>query len=626
MQKFTKLVGLGASLPILNIDTDMIIPKQFLTTIKRTGLGANLFYEMRYNINGSLIENFVLNQQPFSKAQVLEYLENGVNDLGVLMIKRNGSRFYMIDFDKINNKILNEFKKFLNEKNDSKLFLEDPFFKIPIWLMFYVTPIDKKSLSTGRYLIEDFKDDEITFDIKSLCFDDSASQSNFGNTLNSNSYNINFNNFSQNHQFRSSFSNLKKEELLDAIVKLITFYIKIINKKILVNILKEKNICDERLFPIDLTSSLIENEESHPNKTSLNSVLNIKNIRQLGIRSFKSSNSNLSTNLNQVINSSSSIQNKFPFSSNNVNSLNSSTHHSRKMFNLKNETFLDFQTSSRYYFDISIEKIYKLIIEEMKTHYNINNRQDIFKVSYLPKDEIFILKITLLSEDSRKDKTYSFTESFNSLFHLSNSTPNFYSAVITKKSTNSCIDERLSTPAFSSKGLCILVEFFGLENPSQNILKIIKDLVNEKALIVKVNHYKNILSQMEEVKILDDYKFLCRADLKFVENANKIKESIDNLFDKAKLSWTHMISLPENKITKLDMELICYFSDKINLESINPAFESLKDMSISFFDNLIDYFKVFKDNKIIKFTNEEDLKILVLPEIPYYAFLIKVCL
>jgi len=76
MQKFTKLVALGASLPILNIDTDMIIPKQFLTTIKRTGLGANLFYEMRYNINGSLIENFVLNQEPFSKAQVLVARDN----------------------------------------------------------------------------------------------------------------------------------------------------------------------------------------------------------------------------------------------------------------------------------------------------------------------------------------------------------------------------------------------------------------------------------------------------------------------------------------------------------------------------------------------------------------------
>ena len=76
MQKFNKLVALGASLPILNVDTDMIIPKQFLTTIKRTGLGANLFYEMRYDVNGSLIENFVLNQQPFSSAKILVSRDN----------------------------------------------------------------------------------------------------------------------------------------------------------------------------------------------------------------------------------------------------------------------------------------------------------------------------------------------------------------------------------------------------------------------------------------------------------------------------------------------------------------------------------------------------------------------
>ena len=76
MQKFNKLVALGVSLPILNVDTDMIIPKQFLTTIKRTGLGANLFYEMRYDVNGGLIENFVLNQHPFSSAKILVSRDN----------------------------------------------------------------------------------------------------------------------------------------------------------------------------------------------------------------------------------------------------------------------------------------------------------------------------------------------------------------------------------------------------------------------------------------------------------------------------------------------------------------------------------------------------------------------
>jgi len=76
MQKFNNLVALGASFPILNVETDMISPKLFLTTIKRTGLGANLFYEMRYDVNGSLIENFVLNQQPFSSAKILVSRDN----------------------------------------------------------------------------------------------------------------------------------------------------------------------------------------------------------------------------------------------------------------------------------------------------------------------------------------------------------------------------------------------------------------------------------------------------------------------------------------------------------------------------------------------------------------------
>ena len=61
MQKFEKLTGVAAPLDILNIDTDMIIPKQFLKTIKRSGLGKNLFDEMRFNLDGSEIDGFVLN-------------------------------------------------------------------------------------------------------------------------------------------------------------------------------------------------------------------------------------------------------------------------------------------------------------------------------------------------------------------------------------------------------------------------------------------------------------------------------------------------------------------------------------------------------------------------------------
>ena len=71
MQKFNSLKSIPAYLPIVNIDTDMIIPKQFLKTIKRTGLGKNLFFEMRYDDNGNEINAFILNQQPYNKSQIL---------------------------------------------------------------------------------------------------------------------------------------------------------------------------------------------------------------------------------------------------------------------------------------------------------------------------------------------------------------------------------------------------------------------------------------------------------------------------------------------------------------------------------------------------------------------------
>ena len=71
MDKFEKLTGVAAPLPITNVDTDMIIPKQFLKTIKRTGLGVNLFDEMRYKDDGSEVEDFVLNQPAYRDAKIL---------------------------------------------------------------------------------------------------------------------------------------------------------------------------------------------------------------------------------------------------------------------------------------------------------------------------------------------------------------------------------------------------------------------------------------------------------------------------------------------------------------------------------------------------------------------------
>lgn len=71
MEKFTTLTGVAAPLPMINVDTDMIIPKQFLKTIKRTGLGVSLFYEMRYGETGAENPEFVLNKPAYRKAQIL---------------------------------------------------------------------------------------------------------------------------------------------------------------------------------------------------------------------------------------------------------------------------------------------------------------------------------------------------------------------------------------------------------------------------------------------------------------------------------------------------------------------------------------------------------------------------
>ncbi|MDC0604301.1 3-isopropylmalate dehydratase small subunit [Amylibacter sp.] len=76
MEKFTNVSGVAAPMPLVNIDTDMIIPKQFLKTIKRSGLGVNLFDEMRYNQDGSEISDFVLNQSAYRNTEIIIAGEN----------------------------------------------------------------------------------------------------------------------------------------------------------------------------------------------------------------------------------------------------------------------------------------------------------------------------------------------------------------------------------------------------------------------------------------------------------------------------------------------------------------------------------------------------------------------
>ena len=71
MEKFNVLKGIPANLPMINVDTDMIIPKQFLKTIKKTGLGKSLFFEMRYDEAGKKIQEFVLNKEPYNNSSIL---------------------------------------------------------------------------------------------------------------------------------------------------------------------------------------------------------------------------------------------------------------------------------------------------------------------------------------------------------------------------------------------------------------------------------------------------------------------------------------------------------------------------------------------------------------------------
>jgi len=76
MQKFNNIASIATPMPIINIDTDMIIPKQFLTTIERTGLGKSLFYEMRYDVNGAEVSDFILNKNEYKNSQILIAKDN----------------------------------------------------------------------------------------------------------------------------------------------------------------------------------------------------------------------------------------------------------------------------------------------------------------------------------------------------------------------------------------------------------------------------------------------------------------------------------------------------------------------------------------------------------------------
>jgi 3-isopropylmalate/(R)-2-methylmalate dehydratase small subunit len=145
MEKFNKLKSIPSYLALQNIDTDMIIPKQFLKTIKRTGLGKSLFYEMRYDEQGKIIENFTLNKEPDNKSKILlagknfgcgssrEHAPWALSDFGIKCIisPSYADIFYNNCFKngilpiKINDQIVLELAEYSKRKEEIEINLEN---------------------------------------------------------------------------------------------------------------------------------------------------------------------------------------------------------------------------------------------------------------------------------------------------------------------------------------------------------------------------------------------------------------------------------------------------------------------------------------------------------------------
>ena len=145
MKKFSNLKSIPSYLSLQNIDTDMIIPKQFLKTIKRTGLGKSLFYEMRYDENGKIIENFILNKEPYNKSKILiagknfgcgssrEHAPWALSDFGIKCVisLSFADIFYNNCFKngilpiKINEQVISELAEYSKRKEEIEINLEN---------------------------------------------------------------------------------------------------------------------------------------------------------------------------------------------------------------------------------------------------------------------------------------------------------------------------------------------------------------------------------------------------------------------------------------------------------------------------------------------------------------------
>ena len=170
MEKFNNLRSIPSYLSLQNIDTDMIIPKQFLKTIKRTGLGKSLFYEMRYDENGKRNDDFILNREPYDKSKILlagknfgcgssrEHAPWALSDFGIkcLISASFADIFYNNCFKngilpiKIDDKIVIELAEYSNRKEEIEISLEKQEIKYGNKVAnFELDPFKKKCLIEG---------------------------------------------------------------------------------------------------------------------------------------------------------------------------------------------------------------------------------------------------------------------------------------------------------------------------------------------------------------------------------------------------------------------------------------------------------------------------------------------
>ncbi len=170
MEKFNNLRSIPSYLSLQNIDTDMIIPKQFLKTIKRTGLGKSLFYEMRYDENGKRNDDFILNREPYNKSKILlagknfgcgssrEHAPWALSDFGIKCVisASFADIFYNNCFKngilpiKIDDKIVTELAEYSNRKEEIEISLEKQEIKYGNKVAnFELDPFKKKCLMEG---------------------------------------------------------------------------------------------------------------------------------------------------------------------------------------------------------------------------------------------------------------------------------------------------------------------------------------------------------------------------------------------------------------------------------------------------------------------------------------------